>query len=236
MNTRRSSARAGAGPKARLRFNLVEVDEWLTACSDGREVILEEFGSASRSAPPAFGVIGHKRRAAAHSRRLGALGGVVNADPHPNAGPASAKGALSVSRRGHRRSGSEAQHSLLDVAALMATAQKQNWALVALDCAIDTSTPAGEAMPHVLATFGQFERRLISQCTREALAAKKASGVRLGRPPSLPQPVVRRMQRLRSRGLSLRAIAENLNDAGVPTAQGGKPWYGDVSAVLLRTT
>jgi hypothetical protein len=64
---------------------------------------------------------------------------------------------------------------MLDFAALMATAQKQSWALVALDCAVDTSTPAGEAMAHVLATFGQFERRLIGQRTREALAAKKAS-------------------------------------------------------------
>jgi DNA invertase Pin-like site-specific DNA recombinase len=127
--------------------------------------------------------------------------------------------------------------SMLDFAALMATAQKQHWALVALDCAVDTSTPAGEAMAHVLATFGQFERRLISQRTKEALAVKKASGVRLGRPPSLPQPVVRRIQRLRNRGLSLRAIAENLNDAGVPTAQGGKQWYvATVRHVLLRTS
>jgi DNA invertase Pin-like site-specific DNA recombinase len=46
---------------------------------------------------------------------------------------------------------------------------------VALDCAVDTSTPAGEAMAHVLATFGQFERRLISQRTKEALAVKKGS-------------------------------------------------------------
>src|SRR5262249_42829335 len=41
--------------------------------------------------------------------------------------------------------------SILDLAALMATAQKQSWALVALDCAVDTSTPAGEATAHVLA-------------------------------------------------------------------------------------
>ncbi|HEY7371562.1 MAG TPA: recombinase family protein, partial [Polyangia bacterium] len=74
--------------------------------------------------------------------------------------------------------------SMVDFAALMATAQKQSWALVALDCAVDTSTPAGEAMAHVLATFGQFERRLIGQRTKEALAAKKASGIRLGRPPT----------------------------------------------------
>jgi DNA invertase Pin-like site-specific DNA recombinase len=126
--------------------------------------------------------------------------------------------------------------SMLDFAALMATAQKQHWALVALDCAVDTSTPAGEAMAHVLATFGQFERRLIGQRTKEALGAKKASGVRLGRPPTVPQSVVRRIQRLRARGLSLRSIAENLNDAGVPTAQGGKEWYAaTVRHVLLRT-
>jgi DNA invertase Pin-like site-specific DNA recombinase len=127
--------------------------------------------------------------------------------------------------------------SMLDFAALMATAQKQTWALVALDCAVDTSTPAGEAMAHVLATFGQFERRLIGQRTKEALAAKKASGVRLGRPPTLPQTVVRRIQRQRARGDSLRRIAEDLNDAGVATAQGGAQWYAaTVSHVLRRTS
>jgi DNA invertase Pin-like site-specific DNA recombinase len=66
---------------------------------------------------------------------------------------------------------------MLDFAGLMATAQKERWALVALDRAVDTSTPAGEAMAHVLAIFAQFERRLIGQRTKEALAAKKASGV-----------------------------------------------------------
>jgi DNA invertase Pin-like site-specific DNA recombinase len=127
--------------------------------------------------------------------------------------------------------------SMLDFAALMATAQRQSWALEALDCAVDTSTPAGEAMAHVLATFGQFERRLISQRTKEALAAKKASGVRLGRPPTVPQSVVRRIQRLRARGLSLRAIADDLNDGRVPTAQGGARWYAaTVRGVLLRTS
>src|SRR5262249_26018227 len=69
--------------------------------------------------------------------------------------------------------------SMIDFTGVMAKAQKQGWALVALDCAVDTTTPAGEAMAHVLATFAQFERRLISQRTKEALAVKKAAGVRL---------------------------------------------------------
>ena len=48
------------------------------------------------------------------------------------------------------------------------------------------------------ATFAQFERRLISQRTNEALAVKCASGVRLGRPPTLAHTVIRRIQRQRA--------------------------------------
>jgi len=59
--------------------------------------------------------------------------------------------------------------SMLDFTALIATAQKQHWALVALECAVDASTAAGEAMAYLLATFGQFERRLIGQRARVKL-------------------------------------------------------------------
>ena len=82
----------------------------------------------------------------------------------------------------------------------MAKAQKEGWVLVALDCDVDTSTPAGEAMAHMLATFSQFERRLIGQRTREALAVGP-EGVRLGRPPrstprySLGSPLIGRQAR-----------------------------------------
>jgi DNA invertase Pin-like site-specific DNA recombinase len=126
--------------------------------------------------------------------------------------------------------------SMLDFSKLMAKATSEHWALVALDVAVDTSTPSGEAMANMLATFAQFERRLISQRTKEALAVKRAAGVRLGRPPTLPQTVVRRIQRQRARGDSLRKIAEDLNGEGVPTAQGGVQWYAaTVRHVLLRT-
>jgi DNA invertase Pin-like site-specific DNA recombinase len=127
--------------------------------------------------------------------------------------------------------------SLLDFTKLMATAQKQSWALVALDCAVDTSTPTGEAIASMVATFAQLERRLIGQRTKEALGVKRASGVRLGRPPTVPQAVVRRIQRLRARGLSLRAIADELNESKVATAQRGKQWYAaTVRGVLARSS
>lgn len=124
--------------------------------------------------------------------------------------------------------------SLLDFTGVMAKATKQGWALLALDCAVDTSSPAGEALANVLATFAQFERRLIGQRTREALAAKRARGVRLGRPLSLPLGVRKRIASERKAGRSLAAIAEALNEEQVPTAQGGERWWPSTVRAALR--
>lgn len=125
--------------------------------------------------------------------------------------------------------------SMLDFAGIMAAAQKQGWGLIALDCAVDTTTPAGEAMANVLATFAQFERRLISQRTKDALAAKRAQGVRLGRPRQLPNPVVARIRREHGQGKTLTEIARELNADGVPTAQGGKQWWPSTVRAILRS-
>jgi hypothetical protein len=49
--------------------------------------------------------------------------------------------------------------------------------------------------------------------------------------------VVRRIQLQRARGDSFTKIADDLNEACVPTAQGGKRWYAaTVRHVLLRTS
>jgi DNA invertase Pin-like site-specific DNA recombinase len=125
--------------------------------------------------------------------------------------------------------------SMLDFAGIMAAAQKQGWGLIALDCAVDTTTPAGEAMANVLATFAQFERRLISQRTKDALAIKRAQGVRLGRPRSLPDEVVERISRERKSGQTLGAIAAGLNEDTVHTAQGGAQWHASTVAAVLKS-
>src|SRR3954470_9045072 len=109
--------------------------------------------------------------------------------------------------------------SLLDFTTIMATAQREGWALIALDSPADTSSPTGEAMASILATFSQLERRLIGQRTRAAPAVKRAEGVRLGRPRSVPDDVVQRVIRQRADGRSLRAIAASLDAEGVSTAQ-----------------
>ena len=91
-------------------------------------------------------------------------------------------------------------------------------------------------MANVLATFAQFERRLIGQRTRDALAAKRANGVRLGRPTSLPTAVRERIAADRKLGQSFAAIADRLNVEGVPTAQSGRKWWpSTVRAALLAS-
>lgn len=115
--------------------------------------------------------------------------------------------------------------SMLDFAGLMQVAQRQHWGIVALDADVDTTTAAGEALVNLLVVFAQFERRLIGQRTRDALAVRKAQGVRLGRPRVLPRDVRERVVTERSRGLSYQAIADRLNTEGVATGHGGRQWW-----------
>jgi DNA invertase Pin-like site-specific DNA recombinase len=114
---------------------------------------------------------------------------------------------------------------LAELAWLLASARKQGFALVSLDCALETRTPAGGATVNVLAGFAPCERRGSSQRIRQALARKRAQGVRLGRPPTMSRYAIERIRRERAAGKSLAAIANGLNADRIPTAQGGRRWY-----------
>lgn len=126
--------------------------------------------------------------------------------------------------------------SLLDFSTLMERSRLKKWAVVALDLNVDTTTPAGEMMANVLATFAHFERRLIGQRTKDALAVKKAQGVRLGRPQTLPENVRRRIRRMHKAGYSLSAIANQLSEEAVPTAHGGRRWHASTIKAVLKST
>lgn len=123
--------------------------------------------------------------------------------------------------------------SLLDFAAIMQRAQRESWTLLALDSPADLTTPQGEAMGGVLAVFAQLERRLIGQRTRDALASKRAQGVKLGRPRVLPEATVQRILSERASGAAYAAIARTLAAEGVPSAHGGAWTPTTVRRVVL---
>lgn len=115
--------------------------------------------------------------------------------------------------------------NVADFLTILERSRKGKWALIIGDLDIDTSTPLGEAMATVGATFAQLERARISERTKEALAYKKQQGVRLGRPVTLSSELVSEIVALRSSGKTLQAIADYLNANEVPNAHKGLKWY-----------
>lgn len=124
--------------------------------------------------------------------------------------------------------------SLYDFTGVVERSDREGWAVVALDFGVDTTTPAGEMMVNVLAVFARYERRIISQRIKDALAVKKANGVRLGRPRAVPPPVRERIVRERVEGATLAQIADRLNEEGVPTVKRGARWHPSTVGAILR--
>jgi DNA invertase Pin-like site-specific DNA recombinase len=101
--------------------------------------------------------------------------------------------------------------SVADFGALVRRAEKEGWAILACDVAVDMTTPTGGLVANITASVAEWERKIIGARTREALAVKRAQGVRLGRPRLLDPVIARRIRDERSEGATLQAIADRLN-------------------------
>lgn len=77
--------------------------------------------------------------------------------------------------------------------------------LVSVRDQIDLTTPSGRLLVQLLGSFAEFEAGLIRERVRAGLAAAKAKGKRLGRPPRTLDASA--LLALRAQGLSIRAIA-----------------------------
>lgn len=74
---------------------------------------------------------------------------------------------------------------------------------------IDTTTPSGQLLFHVMGAFAQFERDLIAERVRAGMAHARAMGKRIGRPRAVID--AERVRQFRSEGKSLREIADQLD-------------------------
>ena len=108
-------------------------------------------------------------------------------------------------------------------------------------------------MLHLYAALAEKERRLISERTRSALAAKKAQGAKLGNPTNIDHagqvgrrvqqaeadrlarnvmPIIRNIQAAGPVGMV--SIATQLNDRGIRTQRGGRWHVSSVANLLAR--
>jgi DNA invertase Pin-like site-specific DNA recombinase len=83
--------------------------------------------------------------------------------------------------------------NLIDLAALL---EERAVGLRVLQQGIDTTTPAGRMMFHVLAALAEFERDVISERTHDGLAAARARGRKGGRPSKLSKQKLATARRL----------------------------------------
>src|SRR5262249_30201504 len=104
---------------------------------------------------------------------------------------------------------------------------------------------------HILAAVAEHEAEMISKRTKDALAAAKARGQRLGKPSPAPAAAQARalaeaqlhtyrqgvrpvIAELRGQGLNLSAIAREMNRRGIATAR-GRQWEAQtVKDILSR--
>lgn len=123
--------------------------------------------------------------------------------------------------------------STLDFASLVERAMSEGWSIVALDIGVDTSTTNGRMLASILMALAQWERELISDRTKAALAVVRSRGVKLGRPRNTDYAAIDLILFLRDEGRSFGAIADVLNTRSMPTSQGGKWWPSTVRDVCL---
>lgn len=121
--------------------------------------------------------------------------------------------------------------------------------LVSLSEKIDTTTASGKMVFRMLAVLAEFERDIISERTRGALAHKRGRSERIGQVPlgkALAEDgrtlrvdeaealTVGRARTWRDEGRSLRWIAAELTRLGVPTKNGGPRWSASTIADVLK--
>ncbi len=97
---------------------------------------------------------------------------------------------------------------------------------------MDTSTSSGRLVANVMASVAEWERAVIGERTRDALAARKAQGLPVSR-PSVDGLLAERIAALRAGGATYQAIADTLNTENVPTLRGAAAWR--VSSVQAAT-
>ena len=115
--------------------------------------------------------------------------------------------------------------SAADIGTILRSIAGSRGRLVALDLDIDTATKDGQKAANALISMSHWERQRVAERTRKGLKAARARGGSISRPSVEDVPALKEwIAAMRARGLTLQAIADRLNEEGVPTLRGGKEW------------
>ena len=111
--------------------------------------------------------------------------------------------------------------SVAELGEILSVLLRADARLVSLEPEIDTGTEFGRAAVPIVTALGDWERARRAEQTRKGLAAARAQGAF---PSAIKPELKRRIVRMRVAGLTLQAIADELNGEGIPTPRGGTKW------------
>ncbi len=147
---------------------------------------------------------------------------------------------------------SRLSRSVQDTLQIATRLEKAGADLVSLSERIDTTSAAGRMVFKMLAVLAEFEREQVSERTTMAMAHKRSRGERLGQIPygfglaadgitlivnPAEQEALRLIRELKSLGLTLRAIAAELNLRGIVTKSGSAEWkHTSIASILARAS
>ena len=115
--------------------------------------------------------------------------------------------------------------SVSELGALVHWLEENGIRLITIDIDLDTASPAGRGTARALASVADMERNRLSERTRKGLAAARAKRHDPGDPAATDWTALRmRIAGMRADGMTLQAIADVLNEEGVPTQRGGAKW------------
>ena len=137
--------------------------------------------------------------------------------------------------------------SLTDFSDLQEIFEQYHVSFCSVTQEINTSTPAGRMMLNILMSFGQYERELVAERTRDKYIASRKRGMWMGGfvpygyrsenkkifPDPLEAPVVKRMFQRFVETQSPKLIAHELNQDGL-TSRKKKAWINTYVARILK--
>lgn len=116
-------------------------------------------------------------------------------------------------------------HSVTELGATIQWLLDRDVRLIASVDALDTHTEGGRLAARLLVSVSGWERSRLSERTRHGLQVARMNGRSVGRPAVADNPdLSQRIAAMRAEGMTLQAIADQLNEEGVPTVRGGAKW------------
>ena len=118
---------------------------------------------------------------------------------------------------------------------MLAQSEREGWSVVIGDLGLSTTTPVGRLQASIVAAVAEFERERIRERCRDAAAAKRERGEKVGGFAQTDWEARLLAVKLYAEGLTLAKVGERLEAEGFKPGRGGKRFYPSTVKALIES-